>query len=177
MIKWYVSVRRLLRDIEKKSRDALTQHEKGETDGARSTNQYLKSDYQKLSTLWREQFPDGPPSNLGRHIRFGMDGDYRDILNNDLVEIEQIAEAKLLETARTQGPLGFEHLLHPLIEMSCYDQFRNGYLRDAVVNSVIAVFDPAGSVRCASRTSNTLACVFRLMLPTSSRKRVPVSAF
>ena len=141
MINWYVAVRRLLRDIEKKSRDALTQYESGGKEASAAVNEYLKSDYQKLSELWREQFPNGLPSNLGRHIGFGMDGDYRDILNRDLVELEQVAEEKLLETGKAHGPLGFEYLLHPEIEKNCYDQFRNGYLRDAVLNSVIAIFD------------------------------------
>ena len=81
------------------------------------------------------------PAYLGRHIGFGMDGDYRDILGHDLIEIEQAAEKKLLETAKAQGSLGFEHLLHPAIRKNCYDQFRNGHLREAVLNSVMAVFD------------------------------------
>jgi len=87
MIQWYVTLRRLLRDIEKKSRDALELYQEGGKEKSGAVNDYLKSDYQKLLELWHQEFPGGPPSNLGRHIAFGMDGDYRDILTHDLAEI------------------------------------------------------------------------------------------
>ncbi len=37
--------------------------------------------------------------------------------------------------------LGFEQLLHPTIRESSYQQYQDGHYRDAVFNSVIAVFD------------------------------------
>jgi uncharacterized protein (TIGR02391 family) len=141
MIEWYVSLRRLLRDIEKKSRDALEFSAQGKKEAFVAVNGYLLSDYEKLVELWRQRFSASPPSHLGRHIRFGMDGDYRDILSNDLKEIESAAEKTLLEYSQTQGPLGFEGLLHPAIEKSTYQLYRGGHLREAVLNSVVAVFD------------------------------------
>lgn len=41
----------------------------------------------------------------------------------------------------TDGCLGFEDLLHPVVRKHAYQQFREGYLRDAVLNAIIAVFD------------------------------------
>jgi uncharacterized protein (TIGR02391 family) len=131
----------LLRDIEKKSRDALELYQQGGKENSGAVNGYLKSDYQKLLELWRQEFPSGPPSNLGRHIAFGMDGDYRDILTHDLAEIESAAEERLLTMAKAQGALGFEHLLHPAIAKASYQLYRDGHLREAVFNSVVAVFD------------------------------------
>jgi uncharacterized protein (TIGR02391 family) len=141
MITWYVALRRLLRDIEGKSRDALALYEKGGQDASAPVNAYLKSDYKKLKELWTQQFPTALPSNLGRHIGFGMDGDYRDILKNDIPEIEALAEEKLLATAKNQGELGFEGLLYPVIEKSSYVLYRDGHLREAVLNAIVAVFD------------------------------------
>ena len=43
--------------------------------------------------------------------------------------------------AEDQKELIFEQLLHPNIIQSSYKQFRNGHLRDAVLNAIIAVFD------------------------------------
>ena len=39
------------------------------------------------------------------------------------------------------GPLNLEALLHPLIIDSAYQQYLDGHFRDAVLNSVIALFD------------------------------------
>ena len=102
MIDWYLSVRRLLRDIEQKSRDALAQYKQGGKDASAQVNAYIKSDYEKLKTLWAQQFPNGVPSNLGRHIGFGMDGDYEDILKADLAEVEAKAEEALRASAKKQ---------------------------------------------------------------------------
>jgi uncharacterized protein (TIGR02391 family) len=104
-------------------------------------NAYLKTNYKRLDALWKQKFSSEVPSYLGRHIGFGMDGDYRDILKNDLFDIENTAQAVLLKFASKQGEIGFEQLIHPAIKASSYSHYRDGHLRDAVLNSVIAVFD------------------------------------
>jgi hypothetical protein len=38
-------------------------------------------------------------------------------------------------------PLGFENLLHPLIKKHCYKHYRDGDFREAVLNSIVAIFD------------------------------------
>jgi uncharacterized protein (TIGR02391 family) len=141
MIQWYLSVRKLLRDIEQKSGDALALYEQGGKEAAAQVNAYLKADYDKLKTLWAEQLKGSVPSYLWRHISFGMDGDYRDILKQDLAEVEAKAEALLLAGSKQQAPLGFENLLNPIIKQNCYALYREGHLREAVLNSITAVFD------------------------------------
>jgi len=141
MIQWFVDLGRLLREIRFKCMDALELYEQSGKDTARPVNEYLKSDFKRLEELWKQQFPGDVPGYLGRHIHFGMPNDYRDILKRDLLDIESKAEAKLLEFASKQGELGFEQLLHPLIEKSSYEQYRNGHFREAVLNSVIATFE------------------------------------
>jgi len=143
MIKWYLSVKKLLRDIEQKTRDALALYEEGGKNATKTINGYIKSDYKSLEELWRVMEPKGTLGNLGRHIHFGMDQDYNDIINNDLPLIEKKADIWLTESEEGQekGELGFEHLLHPVILKNSYQLFRNGHLREAVLNSVVAVFD------------------------------------
>ena len=41
MIAWYISVNRLLRDIENKSRDALRLYEQNDEKGAKATKEYI----------------------------------------------------------------------------------------------------------------------------------------
>lgn len=144
MIHWYLSVKNALRSIEQKARDALPLYEQGGKDAAAAVNGYISQDYEQLWDLWRQRFPDEHLGNLGRHIHFGMDCDYNDIINHDLPELERRAEAHLLNSVGVQEPqeeLGFEHLLHPIISEHAYQLFRNGHLREAVLNSVTAVFD------------------------------------
>ncbi len=141
MIDWYVELQKVLRDIRVKAMDALELLEKDEGDRARQVNEYLKADYKRLDALWKQKFSSEVPSNLGRHIAFGMDGDYRDILKRDLFDVDDTAQAPLLKFATKQGELGFEQLLHPAIKKSSYQQYRDGHLREAVLNSVIAIFD------------------------------------
>ena len=141
MLQWYIEFRRALRDIALKSMDALTRYEQGGKEAAQSINDYLRADYRQLQELWSQQFADDLPSSLGRHIGWGMDNDYRDILKRDLFDLEVEAEKRALELAGDRGQLGFEHLLHPIIEKNCLEQYRNGHYREAVLNSVIALFD------------------------------------
>jgi uncharacterized protein (TIGR02391 family) len=139
--KWYLEVRKLIRDIAAKSMDALTALEAEDEAAARPIKEYLKTDYKRLQEVWNEQVEGRLPTYLGRHIGFAMSNDFRDILRQDLPEFEAIVDGKLLESAEERGDLGFENLLHPIIVQSSYETFRNGHLRDAVLNSIVAIFD------------------------------------
>jgi len=144
MIDWYLSVKNLMRAIEQKTRDALPLYESDGEDAAAAVKGYIASDYEQLWDLWRQQFPDEHLGNLGRHIHFGMDCDYNDIICRDLPELEKRAEAHLKNSIGHEEPqheLGFEHLLHPVISEHAYQLFRNGHLREAVLNSVTAIFE------------------------------------
>ncbi len=142
MIKWYLSVKNLLRALEVKAKDALPLYEQGGEEAVKAVKEYMKTDYQQLWDLWREKFPKEDLGYLGRHIGFGMDNDFRDIIERDLPEIEKRADAHLLNHQKdTQEKLGFEDLLHPVITQNAYQLYRNGHLREAVLNSITAVFD------------------------------------
>ena len=133
-----------MRAIEQKAHDALPLFEEGGKDAVSAINGYMKADYEQLLDVWRQRFPDENLGNLGRHVHFGMDCDYRDILENDLLALEKRAEAHLLNAAEDvdeQRQLGFENLLHPIIVEHAYQLFRNSHLRESVLNAVTAVFD------------------------------------
>lgn len=144
MVRWYLSVKNILRAIEQKAGDALPIYEQGGKEACAAINNYMSSDYERLWDLWRQQFPEERLGNLGRHIHFGENCDYRDIINHDLPEIDRRAEAHLLASVGEERPetyMGFEHLLHPIIVEHAYQLLRNGHLREAVLNSITAVFD------------------------------------
>ena len=144
MIHWYLSVKNVMRAIEQKARDALPLYEEGGKEAAAAINKYISADYEQLWDLWSQNFPDEHLGNLGRHIHFGMDCDYHDIIEHDLPELDKRAEAHLLAAAGAepeQKDIGFEELLHPIIIEHAYQLYRNGHLREAVLNSVTAIFD------------------------------------
>ena len=144
MIHWFLSVKNTMRAIEQKARDALPLYEQGGKEASAAINGYMSADYEQLWDLWRQKFPEENLGNLGRHIHFGMDCDYSDIINHDLPELEKRAEARLLNSVgeeKQEAELGFETLLHPIIVEHAYQLYRNGHLREAVLNSVTAVYD------------------------------------
>lgn len=65
-------------------------------------------------------------------------------LSLDLPVVQQYFERETsskIEVNPLPQELGFEKLLHPIIVQSSYRHYRDGHLRDAVLNSVVAVFD------------------------------------
>ncbi|OUE46562.1 TIGR02391 family protein [Billgrantia desiderata SP1] len=143
MIQWFLEVKSLIRDLDKKSEDALELFEEGGQEAATATNEYMQRDYERLWDVWRRKFPDEKLGSLGRHIHFGSGVDYHDICEHDLPDLERRAEAHLLNSTRDESSqeLGFERLLHPVVSEHSYQLYRNGHLREAVLNSITAVFD------------------------------------
>lgn len=144
MIQWYLSVKNLIRSLNAKAKDALPLYEQGGKDASAAINGYMKNDYEQLWDIWEQRFPDENLGNLGRHIHFGMDNDYLDIIERDLPEIEKRAEAHLKNSIGEEQPIeriGFKELLHPVISENAFQLYRNGHLRESVLNSITAVFD------------------------------------
>jgi uncharacterized protein (TIGR02391 family) len=110
--------------------------------GAKLINGYLKADYQQLRKLWMTAgFSEQDMGYLGRHIGFGQANDYDDILARDLPQVETKAEAHARDATGTKPSIGFEELLHPVIFEHAFQHYANGHYRDAVLNSVVAIFD------------------------------------
>ncbi len=141
MHKWYLEVRQLLRVIHKKALDAQAAWQKDDKGAAEAIKGYLREDYARLQSLWNEQVEGDVPTYLGRHIAWGMANDYHDILNGDLPELEETLDSYLAESAEEKGEEGFEHLLHPTVVQSSVDHFKSGHYREAVLNSITAIFD------------------------------------
>ena len=79
--------------------------------------------------------------NLGRHIHFGDEHDYHDILERNLALVETHAERHAHEAAPAKTEVGIEELLHPVIYEHAFQHYLNGHYREAVLNSIVAIFD------------------------------------
>jgi hypothetical protein len=141
MNKWYLEVRKLIREIYKKAIDAREALQKKEESSAETIKRYLIDDYRRLQVLWNERIDGQVPSYLGRHIGFGMVNDYDDILYQDLPSVEERLDKYLAEATEKKGEGGFEYLLHRAVVASSLEHFKNGHYREAVLNSITAIFD------------------------------------
>jgi uncharacterized protein (TIGR02391 family) len=142
MFKWYVEVSRQIREMRGKAQeaDAFLKNEKPEA--AQVANRYLKADHARLKELWEGAgYSRQDLGVLGRHISFGEANDYQNILLRDLPAVEALAEKYALEGEEEHPSIGFEALLHPTIREKTFPFYLDGNFREAVLNSVIAVFD------------------------------------
>lgn len=141
MLDWYLDINRLLREMRKKVDDILAALTTDRQDVSRTTKEYLKTDFVTLQRIWESKFPREELGHLARHLGFGEIHDYVDILKTDIPLVEAKAEAHLREGLGRPQLVGFEDLLHPVILEHTYQQYRDGHLRDAVLNAFVALFD------------------------------------
>lgn len=142
MLDWFLSVNAILRELRKKAIDAQTYLASGDVTTAKVVNSYIKSDYQSLWRTWEDGgFDTKEFGSLGRHIAFGDKQDYDDIIQRDIPAVEAWAEKHAREGEASEILVGFEDLLHPIVFEHAYQQYRNGHLRDSVLNAFVAVFD------------------------------------
>lgn len=141
MIDWYVQTHRLIRALAKKAA-ARAQCPQDNSTTPEPLKGYMSADYQQLKAHWLGQYPDDDHvfRDLGRHVGFCMGKDCSDIQTSDLPALGERAESYLQRDGPRQK-IGFEDLMHPAITASSYDLYRNGHLREAVLNSITALFD------------------------------------
>lgn len=142
MLKWYVDVSRLLREMRGKALEAAAFLKGENPEAAQVSHRYLKADHARLEELWVAAGHGLPDIGvLGRHVSYGEANDYQDILVRDLSAVEALAEKYALEGEEERPPIGFEALLHPALREKTFPFYLHGNYREAVLNSVIAVFD------------------------------------
>jgi len=135
---WYKEVRQLLRSIQEKSCDALKLCHEGEQKAVKTAQKYIQMEYDRLIELLKEEFTTRDFGDLGRHIHFSETNDYENIIKTDLHKIDMMVEQHALGV---EQECGFEDLLHPIIIDNSLQQYKDGHFRDAVLNSIIAVYD------------------------------------
>lgn len=106
MLEWFIKASRLVRETRRKALDALRLYDE-DSSAAELAKEYLKAEYDNLTSHWKARFSAEELGGLGRHIAFGKTKhggkhDYWDILCHDLPAIEKRLEAHLLEA---KGPL------------------------------------------------------------------------
>jgi uncharacterized protein (TIGR02391 family) len=142
LIDSYLKAKKLIRAIGNRSQSALDSAKRNNAEEVARLKETMFEDLQQLELIITNEL-SAPPStvDIRRHLRFGQEKDFGDILHRDLPRLEGQIDAILGEFGCRVGDLGIEHLLDPIIIANAYPQFQNGHLRDAVLNSIIAIFD------------------------------------
>ena len=97
MIDWYIKSREMLRELQKKSIDALRHCEQDEAAAAKTVAEYMKTDYKNLRDHWHSMYPEETFGYLGRHIGFGEKNDFNDIIKFDIPGVELKLDQHLIE--------------------------------------------------------------------------------
>jgi hypothetical protein len=124
----------LTREMRLKAFNAFGALTEEKEDEARVINEFLATDFQALRKLW----PEGKnvPGYLGRHIHFGQAHDYKDILMNDILEIETVAERYLLEGfAVPEQGVNAKYAYDVFVSFASSDQEQANILYDAVAKA------------------------------------------
>jgi hypothetical protein len=140
MLEQVVQINRILREMVAKSHDALHAFYVGKREH-QTINGYLLKDFRQLKLQWPTGLQSNHLANLQRHLRFGKQNDYHDILQSDIPGIEDELDLYFLKEAKKTKANAFQTLLHPAIVRSSYAQFQNRHYREAVFNAVLAVFE------------------------------------
>ena len=139
MIDRYVTLNRTLRAIAAAARDLL-EAERYDQDGYSigSLTAVVSRGLSDLERLWPKDLDTSTIYDTGQALGAGKAGD---ILNLLLPRLEDALDDYFLN--QPSGDIGYvvRDLLHPRVRAASYEHFRAGRFRDAVLNSVVAVFD------------------------------------
>lgn len=143
MIEQYARINRLLRAIASRCNDALEAHTYAEN-AEILIAEYVRDDLRELARLW----PNGLQKDTlvtaqraaDQDILKNTDG-FRVIRDEHLPRMAEILDDYFCGIKLEGIGSDFLDLLHPAVLSASYGHFRAGRYRDAVVNSVIAVFD------------------------------------
>lgn len=139
---WYFVIAGLLREIRKKAWDARHALEEDDAGAAKAIYAYLKTDFQQLRTAWEANgFDLRELGNLGRHVSFGMEQDFIDMLKFDIAGIEQHLDGHLRTHTPKAPKVGFENFLHPVVKKASLRHYTEGVDRNAVLDAMLALSD------------------------------------
>lgn len=142
-LNWFLQVDEVCDKMRRKALEAIDEYseENPSQDKLKGIKDVMIIHLDSLRNIWKDDLKGSRINDLGRHIYFGMMGDYDDIVNQDLPDVEGKAREFAKAHAREPENVAFEKLLHPMIVSASMGHFRDGDYRDAVLNGVIAIFD------------------------------------
>ena len=100
---------------------------------------YVNREITELERAWPKGVSKRPITNLKIHLK--NNNSLVDVLNTSVKIIEDTIDDHFSRLPSTDLTTGIVDYLHPIILTSSFPQFRMGQYRDAVLNSMVAIFD------------------------------------
>ena len=140
----YISANRLLRAITARCNDALqlsSYDSHGYVEG--TIADYIKRDVRDLLRVWPPDLDNAIVKKIAERFQgSSYDTDtFQELVNDLLPSLEDAVDDYYAARPAADLSSVLLDLLHPVILESSYEQFRSGRYRDAVFNSIVAVFD------------------------------------
>lgn len=140
----YISVNRLLRAITARCNDALhlsNYDSNGYVEG--TIADYIRRDVRDLLRVWPADLDNSLVKQVAERFQssnYSTDT-FQELLNDLLPRLEDEVDDYYMARPAADLSSVMLDLLHPVIFESSYEQFRSGRYRDAVLNSIVAIFD------------------------------------
>lgn len=94
-----------------------------------------------LELLWPKDLPGEDMEQIKTHLEQGKQSAYYDIVETYIPRLENKLDNYFLSQPSSDLAYAVLDLLHPRITTASYAHFRGGRFRDAVLNSIVVVFD------------------------------------
>lgn len=138
MIQKYIELNRILRKITYYMWDASWPMLEADTES--TILNYIEREVSELERVWPKGLTKKPITNLKNKLKLEKKN-LLTIIDKDIKVIEDTIDDYCLSQPITDVSVGIVDYLHSTIISSSYSQFRNGQYRDAIFNSIIAIFD------------------------------------
>ena len=138
MIQEYIALNRLIRKISFLTWDASFPMIEYETQA--TILSYLEREIIELDRMWPNRLTTKPLTNLKNKLK-AKDKNLFEIVDKDIRWVEDTIDDYFSKQPTSDVTLGILDFLHPAIIASSYSQFKDGHYREAVFNSIVAVFD------------------------------------
>ena len=144
MKKWFSETNGAISEFRKMALSGVAMNDAKQTAALTILKIQLQAEYEKLHALWQaEGLMESDLTNLYAHINLGEKKNYIDIVQQDLPLLKNRVQDHVRETNLKfeDGSISFESLLHPIILQHAYPHFLSRHYREAVLNSMVAIFD------------------------------------
>lgn len=141
MIDKYITLNRALRSIHFTAREIIDEHNFGGAEYTKGLNTVIWRQLSDLERLWPTNLDRQKLDSLEELIKKDEIQEYWTVVSDVIPALENAIDDYFAAQPYSDLDLAIIDLLHPRVIASSYAQFKTGQFRDAVLNSVVAIFD------------------------------------
>ncbi len=142
MIEKYISINRAIRALQATSREIIdAYHFEGDGFAVGALLSVLSRSLSDLERIWPKDVDKTAIESIGHLLSVGEVSAYHEIISTQIPRLEDSIDDYFSSQPYGDLNYGILDLLHPRVTAASYAHFRGGRYRDAVLNSVMAIYD------------------------------------